>query len=85
MQEKKSPSFTDLFLTFFWIGLTAFGGLAMTAHIRKNIVDKRNWMDSQTFDSGLALCQVIPGAIVMQFYRIRIARFPDHADPVCCL
>lgn len=38
----------------------------MTAHIRKHIVDKRKWLDGSTFDSGLALCQVIPGAIVMQ-------------------
>ena len=66
MQQKESPSFTDLFLSFFWIGLTAFGGLAMTAHIRKNIVSKKKWIDGDTFDAGLALCQVIPGAIVMQ-------------------
>jgi chromate transporter len=66
MQQKEAPSFTDLFLSFFWIGLTAFGGLAMTAHIRKNIVNKKQWIDSETFDAGLALCQVIPGAIVMQ-------------------
>jgi chromate transporter len=37
----------------------------MTAHVRKHIVDKNKWLDEQTFDSGLALCQVIPGAIVM--------------------
>ena len=43
----------------FWWG-------AMTALIRKRIVDKKKWMDENTFDSGLALCQVIPGAIVMQ-------------------
>ncbi len=66
MQPKQNPSLTDLFRSFFWIGLTAFGGLAMTAHIRKHIVDKKKWLDANTFDSGLALCQVIPGAIVMQ-------------------
>jgi chromate transporter len=66
MQHKENPSYTDLFLSFFWIGLTGFGGLAMTAHIRSHIVDKRKWLDAHTFDSGLALCQVIPGAIVMQ-------------------
>lgn len=66
MQHKENPSYTDLFLSFFWIGLTGFGGLAMTAHIRRHIVDKRKWLDAHTFDSGLALCQVIPGAIVMQ-------------------
>jgi chromate transporter len=66
MQHKENPSFFKIFLSFFWIGLTGFGGLAMTAHIRKHIVDKRNWLNENTFDSGLALCQVIPGAIVMQ-------------------
>ena len=66
MQYKQNPSLLDLFRAFFWIGLTGFGGLAMTAHIRKHIVDKRKWMDGDSFDSGLALCQVIPGAIVMQ-------------------
>lgn len=66
MKYKENPSYLELFLSFFWIGLTGFGGLAMTAHIRKHIVDKRKWIDANTFDSGLALCQIIPGAIVMQ-------------------
>jgi len=66
MQHKENPFYFELFLSFFWIGLTGFGGLAMTAHIRRHIVDKRKWLDANTFDSGLALCQVIPGAIVMQ-------------------
>ena len=66
MQKKEKPSYNDLFLSFFWMGLTAFGGPAMTAHIRKHVVDKKKWLDSNSFDSGLALCQVIPGAIVMQ-------------------
>ncbi len=38
----------------------------MAAHIRKHVVDNRKWLDGNTFDSGLALCQVIPGAIIMQ-------------------
>ena len=66
MKHKENPTYLDLFISFFWIGLTGFGGLAMTAHIRKHIVDKRKWLDGSTFDSGLALCQIIPGAIVMQ-------------------
>jgi len=66
MKHKENPTYFELFLSFFWIGLTGFGGLAMTAHIRKHIVDTRKWMDGSTFDSGLALCQLIPGAIVMQ-------------------
>jgi chromate transporter len=66
MQQNDDPSYFDLFRAFFWMGLTAFGGLAMTAQVRKHIVDKKKWLDEDTFDSGLALCQVIPGAIIMQ-------------------
>ena len=66
MIQKEKPSFFELFRTFFWMGLTAFGGPAMSVHIRKHIVDKKQWLDGPTFDSGLALCQIIPGAIVMQ-------------------
>lgn len=66
MQDRETPSLLSMFSFFLWIGLTAFGGLAMTAHVRKKIVDKRHWLDETTFDSGLALCQVIPGAIIMQ-------------------
>ncbi|NOU16237.1 MAG: chromate efflux transporter [Bacteroidales bacterium] len=66
MQQKESPNYFDLFRVFFWMGLTAFGGPAMMAHIRKHIVDNKKWLEANTFDSGLALCQIIPGAIVMQ-------------------
>jgi len=58
MKTKESPSYFRVDRTFFWIGLTAFGGVAMTAHIRKHIVDKLKWLDSHTFDSGLALCRL---------------------------
>ena len=64
--QKDNPSYTNLFRSFFWLGLTAFGGVAMSAQVRKHVVDKKKWLDASTFDSGLALCQVIPGAIVMQ-------------------
>lgn len=66
MQNKEKLSLFDIFSYFFWIGISAFGGLAMTAHIRKHIVEKKQWLDGPTFDSGLALSQLIPGAIVMQ-------------------
>jgi chromate transporter len=66
MEQNKRPTQLDLFRTFFWIGLTAFGGPAMMTHIRRHVVDKKGWLNANTFDSGLALCQIIPGAIVMQ-------------------
>jgi chromate transporter len=60
------PSVTRLFLSFLRLGLTAFGGPAMVAHIRVLAVEKRKWLDDETFRNGVALCQTIPGATAMQ-------------------
>ena len=66
MAQKNNPSYTELFLALLWVGFTAFGGAAMSVQIRRYFVEKKQWMDGNSFDSGLALCQVIPGAIIMQ-------------------
>lgn len=60
------PSLFELFRTFFRLGLTAFGGPSMVAYIRKMAVDQKNWLDKETFNQGVALCQMIPGATAMQ-------------------
>ncbi len=38
----------------------------MVAYIRKMVVEKNHWLDSETFGEGVALCQMIPGATAMQ-------------------
>jgi chromate transporter len=48
------------------MGITAFGGPAMIAYIRKLAVGEKQWLDGESFQDGVALCQVIPGATVMQ-------------------
>ncbi|OPY91019.1 MAG: putative chromate transport protein [Syntrophus sp. PtaU1.Bin208] len=55
-----------LFLSFFRIGLTAFGGPAIIAHVAELAVTRKKWMDFDTFRNGLALSQSIPGATAMQ-------------------
>jgi chromate transporter len=60
------PSLIELFGAFLKLGLTAFGGPAMIAYIREMTVEKRRWIDKASFQNGAALCQVIPGATVMQ-------------------
>jgi chromate transporter len=55
-----------LFIAFFRLGITAFGGPAMVAYIRELSVLKNRWMSEQTFADGAALCQSIPGATAMQ-------------------
>jgi chromate transporter len=55
-----------LFFSFLKLGLTAFGGPAMIAHIRTLAVNRNEWMDDRTFKDGVALAQALPGATAMQ-------------------
>ncbi len=59
-------SLCSLFLAFQRLGLTAFGGPAMVAHIRDLAVGKKHWLSQECFEDGTALCQSIPGATAMQ-------------------
>lgn len=66
MLSKPQPSISQLFTSFLRLGITAFGGPTMIAYIRKMAVEKKNWLDAETFSDGVALCQTIPGATAMQ-------------------
>jgi chromate transporter len=65
-QAHHAPSLHHLFGSFLRMGLTAFGGPAMMAYIRKMAVGQKKWLDAESFQDGVALCQTIPGATVMQ-------------------
>jgi chromate transporter len=52
---------TTLFLGFAGIGLSSFGG-GLTAWLRREVVQRRGWLDDQQFLSGYALSQLVPGA-----------------------
>ncbi|MFI5340938.1 MAG: chromate transporter [Candidatus Methylomirabilales bacterium] len=72
------PDFTlgKLFLAFLRLGATAYGGPAMMAYLKSDLVGKRRWLPEQEFKDGMALCQVIPGATMVQMctytgYRLR--------------
>jgi chromate transporter len=65
-----------LFLAFLRLGATAYGGPAMMAYLKGDLVSKRRWLSEQEFKEGMALCQVIPGATMVQMctytgYRLR--------------
>jgi chromate transporter len=64
--SRHSPSLFLLFASFLRMGVTAFGGPAMIAYIRKRVVGEKKWLDAESFQDGVALCQAIPGATVMQ-------------------
>jgi chromate transporter len=50
-----------LFISFLAIGSTSFGG-GLTGWIRRELVEKRAWLDDQQFLSCYALSQMVPGA-----------------------
>lgn len=61
-----APSLGELFVTFLRLGATAFGGPAMVVYIKQLVVDRKRWLNVDTFDDGVALCQTLPGATAMQ-------------------
>ena len=63
--HREHPSPLLLFLSFFRLGLTAFGGPAMVAYIREMAV-RHNWLSPEDFKQGVASCQTIPGATAIQ-------------------
>jgi chromate transporter len=70
------PSLVSLFLKIFKLGATAYGGPAMIAHIKETAVNRYGWVKEGEFMRGVALCQLIPGATMVQIvtyigYRMR--------------
>jgi chromate transporter len=60
-QSARPASLAALFISFLTIGSTSFGG-GLTGWIRRELVEKRGWLDDQQFLSSYALCQIVPGA-----------------------
>ena len=76
------PSIAGLFWAFLRLGLTAFGGPAMVAYIRRMAVEKKKWLDEASFRDGVALCQAIPGATAMQtsaYVGLKVRGLPGAA------
>jgi len=74
----KTPSIRTLAKVFIHLGVTAYGGLAMVEPIRRRVVQEKGWLNQKEFLDGLALCQLVPGATVVQLatyvgYRLRRA------------
>ena len=59
--SSEPPSLASLFLSFVSIGMMSFGG-GLAAWTRREVVQKRAWLDDKQFLSGYALSQLVPGA-----------------------
>lgn len=73
---ERGPSAARLFLAFFNLGLRAFGGPAMVNHIKHLASGREKWLDEEELVHGIALCQMLPGAIAVNFasyvgYRLK--------------
>jgi chromate transporter len=66
VQNCPKPTLIKIFLSFLRLGLTAFGGPAMVAYIKRLAVDREHWMDEESFQGGVSFCQMVPGATAMQ-------------------
>jgi chromate transporter len=58
---KRPPSLAALFWCFTVIGMQSFGG-GLSSWMRREVVQKRRWVEDPPFLSGMALAQITPGA-----------------------
>ena len=56
-----TPSLATLFLSFLAIGSTSFGG-GLLGWIRRELVERRGWIDDQQFLVCYGISQMVPGA-----------------------
>jgi chromate transporter len=61
--ERPKPTVAEIFLGFLTLGLTAFGGALPIA--RREVVERRKWLDAGEFTDLLGLCQFLPGGNVI--------------------
>ncbi len=62
-----TPSYPDMLRVFGRIGLLSFGGpAAQIALMHRELVERRPWLDEQTYLRALSLCMLLPGPEAMQ-------------------
>lgn len=61
-QTPLAGSFFEVLGVFTRLGLTSFGGpIAHLGYFRAELVNRRKWVDEQTYADLVALCQFLPG------------------------
>jgi chromate transporter len=60
--EPPKGSASEVFAVFLKLGLTSFGGpVAHLGYFRNEFVERRKWLEEQTYADLVALCQFLPG------------------------
>jgi chromate transporter len=58
---------SELVRYFLVLGATGFGGpVALANYMRRDLVEKRGWLDEATYDRGLAIATACPGPMAYQ-------------------
>lgn len=66
-ETASKPSLGEMSALWAKIGFVSFGGpAAQIALMQTELVDRRNWLDRQTFLNGLNLCMLLPGPEAQQ-------------------
>ncbi|QGZ57148.1 chromate efflux transporter [Paraburkholderia acidiphila] len=61
-QLARSGSAFEVLRVFLKLGLTSFGGpIAHIGYFRREFVERRHWLDDETFTDLVGLCQFLPG------------------------
>lgn len=85
-KSKNFVSLTDIFKTFFRIGLfTLGGGLAMTPVMRYELVIRRRWVKDADFLSVMALATVVPGVIAVNVAHLLGRRLRGKSGSIAAI
>jgi chromate transporter len=61
------PGLFDLVRYFLVLGATGFGGpVALANYMRRDLVERRRWLDEAAYDRGLAIATACPGPMAYQ-------------------
>lgn len=67
MIESKSVSLAELTKYFLKLGTIGFGGpVVLCEHMRRDLVDNKNWITAEEYSEGFALSQLAPGPLAAQ-------------------
>jgi chromate transporter len=75
--DAERPGAGRLFLAFLQIALSGFGGVLPWA--RRVLVERKAWLDEESFNESLALCQTLPGPNVVNLSIVVGSRFAGAA------
>ena len=61
-KKKNNVTSTEIFFSFFLLGLTSFGGpIAHIGYFRNIFVKQKKWLDEKTYIDFVSLCNFLPG------------------------